>query len=228
MNRILLAIILLCLASCEECYAGYTIIVRDQISPQFILVQGVGKQESALNPGPVPVYPATVKKLLYKPVDFDLYGVDPVKRTELWDDDGGTATDAAVLAACPGLKAKIIADIQDIRAIALEKATKNSGVAAVYEENYQAAIAIDAGEGDITFMKDGKTATAYMTGFGQKLGMNAVQFAAYIISENHRVGPSLYQIEQEYLRLAYGAVPAETSVSRLLAYPDDYRRFCGL
>lgn len=226
MNRILLSIIVLCLASCQECYAGYTIIIREQITPKTILVQGVGKMESALNPGPVPIYPAIVTRLVYKPINADLYSADPVQRTELWE--GGSDTDAAALAACPGLKAKIVADIREIRKQALAQLTIDSGVSAVYAENYDAAQAYKSGAGASKIMKDGQTAANYLTGFGKELGMSAGQFADYIIAENRRVGPTAYQVEQEYLRLAYGVIPAETSIDRLLAYPDDYRRFTGL
>lgn len=99
MTRTLLSIILFALASCDFAYGGYTIITRDQIAPKTILVQGVGKSEAALNPGPVPTYPATVTVRICSA--RDLYSADPADRIEVWRDSAGTAMDAQVLAACP-------------------------------------------------------------------------------------------------------------------------------
>lgn len=99
MTRICLTIILLCFASCSECYAGHTVITREQITPKTIMVQGVGKLEAALNPGQPPVYPATFTARIC--TAKDLYSADPVNRAEVWKDSAGTATAAEVLAACP-------------------------------------------------------------------------------------------------------------------------------
>jgi hypothetical protein len=80
-------------------FAGYTIIQRPQVTPKFILVYGVGKMESALNPGPAPVYPATVTTRICSAKD--LYSADSADRIEIWRDGAGTATAAEVMAACP-------------------------------------------------------------------------------------------------------------------------------
>lgn len=143
-------------------------------------------------------------------------------------DTAGSATAAAVLAACPNLRATVISQIKAIRKTALAQLAIDSGVSAVYAENYAAATAYKSGQGASTIMKDGQTAANYLTGFGAQLGMSAGQFADYIIAENRRVGPTAYQVEQEYLRLAYTAIPQDSDIDRLLAYPDEYRRFCGL
>lgn len=225
MIRYLLLPILILLSTCQLCPAGYIIHIAPQV-PQWITVHGVNGPEQRLNREPPP--PADYGPEVCRPADYSAYSAEAAKRTRVYSDATGTATDAQVLAACPQLKSQVVDEIKDIRAIALEKATRNSGVYAVYDENYQASIAYEAGDGDITYMRSGQTATQYLAGFGARLGMTAAQFAAYIIAENHRVGPTQYSIEDEYLRLAYGTIPAETNVSRLLAYPADYRRFCGL
>jgi hypothetical protein len=225
--KILVSLILLALASCEPVYAGFTLFTRDQVSPPTIMVQRGPQIAARRNPGPPPAYPATFTRMICTAPGFSIYSTAAERRVEVWSDTAGTATDAQVLAACP-LREDIIVQIKDIRAAALERAAKGAGVLAVYSENYSAATAMLAGAGDSTIMKDGQTAANYLAGFGARLGMTAAQFATYIIRENRRIGPEAYQVEDEYLRLAYGVIPAETSVDKLLAYPGDYRRFCGL
>ena len=97
---------------------------------------------------------------------------------------------------------------------------------AVYSENYLASVAYLAGNGATTVMKDGHTASDYLTGFGARLGMTAGQFAAYIVGETRRVGPTAYEVEDESLRLGYGVIPAETSIDELLDLPNQYGRYC--
>lgn len=227
MTRLLLSLILLTLSTCEPVFAGYTVFVRDQVIPATIMVQRGATLQARRNPGVAPAYPITFKRVICKSAAFSIYSTAADRRTEVWEDAAGTATDAQVLAACP-LKANTADEVKAIRAKGLELSTKNSGVLAVYSENYTAAVACLAGACDSTTMKDGRTASQYLAGFGARLGMTINQFAAYIVAENRKVGPVAYQIEDEYLRLAYSVIPAETSVARLLAYPADYRRFCGL
>lgn len=112
MKRFLLLPLLILLTTCSECYAGYTIIIREQVTPKTIMVQGVGKLEAALNPGPVPVYPATAKRLVYRPADFDIYNPDTAKRAELWEDDNGTATSSQIFATFPQIRQKKEAEIR--------------------------------------------------------------------------------------------------------------------
>jgi hypothetical protein len=225
--RYLLILILLTMFTCEPVFAGYTLFTRPLISPQYIVVHGAFQDESRLNPGPQVTYPATFSQMICKSASFSAYSTSASRRVEVWEDSAGTASDAQVLSACP-LKSDISDEIKTIRAKGLELSTKNSGVLAVYSENYAAAVACLAGSCDSTIMKNGLTASQYLGGFGTRLGMTVNQFATYIVAENRKVGPAAYQIEDEYLRLAYSVIPAETSVSRLLAYPIDYRRFCGL
>lgn len=104
MNRLLLAISLLCLTCCSECYAGYTIVIRERITPQFVTVMGVGKTETVLNPGPTPSYPPTAVRLVYRPDNTDLYSSYPARRAELWEDTAGSATSAEIFATFPGIR----------------------------------------------------------------------------------------------------------------------------
>jgi len=199
----------------------YTIVQFPKLG--HIVVQGALGPESRREPLPVGLRPETA--CLYA----DLSGLEgdvPGRRVELYA--GGSATDAEVLAACPYLKPSVVADIKDTRATALGLAVKNAGVLAVYDENYRAAVAHLNGLGSAEIMKDGKTATVYLTGFGQKFGMTADYFAQYIINENRRVNPTSYAIEQEYLRLAYTVIPGMQFVESLLNLPAAYREFCGL
>lgn len=105
MIRHLLALVLLALASCQPCHAGYTVVVRDQVSPKYITVMRPDGLKTVDNPGPVPSYPPTVQRLIYRPSDFDLYSADPVKRSELWEDGYGIDND---LAKVPGLAASLL------------------------------------------------------------------------------------------------------------------------
>lgn len=227
MKRALLSLIILAMSSCQPAWAGYTIFTYPQISPQYVIVHDAYGTISTKNLG-APVALPVGATVIFKAANHNVYSATDTDRQILLDDPAGAATDSAVLAAFPTLKAKIVADIQDIRAQALEKSTKNSGVYAVYDENYQASVAFEAGQGDLTEMRNGMTATQYLSGFGARLGMTAAQFAAYIVAENKRVGPTAYQVEDEYLRLAYGVIPNETSVTKLLGYAAAYRAFCGL
>lgn len=227
MIRFLVALMLLAVSSCTPAWAGYTLFTYPQVWPEYIVVHDAYGPATAKNPGIAPLFPPG-SAVVYKPAGFSIYAADDAMRTVLLADTNGIDLDGSILAALPGLKGWVAEQVKEIRAKALEKATKNSGVYAIYDENYQAAIAYDAGEGDVTVMRNNMTATDYLAGFGARLGMTAGQFAAYIISENHRVGPTNYQVEDEYLRLVYTVIPAEVSVERLLAYPADYRRFCGL
>lgn len=206
----------------------YTILIREQVMERTRRVPDVNDTFRIIdNPGPLPVYPAGAS-LLYAPADLDIYAADPLRRQVLLFDPNGTATAAAICAQFPQLKTNLIGEIKEIRAMALELATKNSGVSAIYDENYQASLAVSSGFGDTSIQRNGMTATQYLTGFGSRLGMTAAQFATYIIAENRRIGPTSYQVEDEYLRLAYRAIPQETDADILFAYPGSFRRFCGL
>lgn len=132
-------------------------------------------------------------------------------------------------------KQKALADVKRSRQSGLNRCTYSAGVLAVYNENYNAALNHVAGNGSIT-TKNGMTSTDYCAGFGAHLGMTADQFANYIISENRRVGPTAYQIEQRYLALTYAGDPhinllpinAMTDVDAIKQTAVDYRKFCGL
>jgi hypothetical protein len=81
---------------------GFTVFVRDQITPRVIPVHGATCEETVPNPGVPPVRPATFVELIWEDLS-DLYGDDPTKRSELWRDAAGVATYKEIVAACPGL-----------------------------------------------------------------------------------------------------------------------------
>lgn len=204
----------------------YSIRIREQIIPRYIVREGPYGLISRDNPGPEYTTPPTSSATIYSDLS-GIYDADPGRRVELFEDAAGTAIDVEIFTACPYLKVSIIDQVKQIRAQALDKIAKCAGVLALYDENYKAACAFDEGfSGEI--MKDGKTAVEYLTGLGSRLGMTAQQFAAYIISENRRVNPTAYAVEQEYLRLAYAVIPALTKVADVLSTPAEYRRFCGV
>ncbi len=223
--RYILSVVLLTLAACDPAYAGYSIFTRPQVTPQYVTVHGVGKLESRLNLGAAVEHPPTYGRLVCKTSPFNQYSTAENRRQEVWEDSVGTATDSQVLAVCTGLKPDIAKQIKEIRQQAFDAVTR---VLVVYEENYAAAKAYKDGFGASTIMKGGQTAAVYLSGFGAQLGMSAGQFADYVITENHRVGPTVYDIEQQYLWFAYTEIPAETLIDNLLDLPNQYRRYCGL
>jgi hypothetical protein len=131
------------------------------------------------------------------------------------------------------VKKQSLADIKDIRRQGLDKSAISSGILAIYNTNYEAAILFLEGKRS-EVMKTGMTAETYLTGFGTKLQMTALQFANYIIAENYRVGPNVYDIEKRYLALAYGGdipngiypisvLPSKAAVLKAVA---DFKTFC--
>jgi hypothetical protein len=114
--------------------------------------------------------------------------------------------------------------IKGIRAVALEWFTKNSGIATVYDLNYEAAYfgATDTA----TILRNGKTPAQHLADFGQYLGMTGEQFGAYVLNENKgptgaSAGVKMSEIEAEYLRVYY-ALPSlnEADVAA-------YQAFCN-
>lgn len=127
----------------------------------------------------------------------------------------------------PRLKATVIDEIKAIRKMALAQVAVDAGVLAVYDENYRASQAYKAGAGATTIMRNGMTAEAYLAGMSAQMGMTPAAFADYILAENLKTA-SAYQVEQEYLRLAYSVIPASADIAAILAAPAAFRAFCGL
>lgn len=128
------------------------------------------------------------------------------------------------------VKATAKASIKAIRNAALAKFVANAGVGGVYDVNYEAAVAHDAGNTTL-LLRNGKTSGEHCTELGTLLGMTAAQFATYIIAENRQVTPTkrcavlMHEIEVEYLRLYYSAVAAMTDLNAIAA-PAAYQTFC--
>lgn len=208
-------------------HAGWRLIVRDQAVVQWVEVYGAGKTETILKPPAPPAYPVTANRMICRSAGFDLYSSNSARRTEVWEDATGTATDAEVLAACPTFKSGITDQIKEIRKQALARFAIDAGVLAVYDQNYQAAEAYKDGYGLTTIMRNGMTAEGYLAGMASQMGMTAAAFADYILAENRKT-LSAYGIEREYLRLAYTGIPATSSIATLLAFPQQFKGFCGL
>lgn len=132
---------------------------------------------------------------------------------------------------------KIVAlvEIKELRQQGLDLAARSAGVYAIYEANYEAAIDFLNGQPDI-IMKSGMTPEQHLTGFGSKLNMTATQFATYVVNENLRVGPTVYDVEARYLALTYaGDIPngiypisVLTTEAQINATVEGYRTYCGL
>ena len=116
------------------------------------------------------------------------------------------------------------ARIKEIRATALEWFTKNSGIATVYDLNYEAALL--GASNTTTVLRNNKTPAQHLTDFGQYLGMTGEQFGAYVLDENKgptgaSAGVKMSEIEAEYLRVSY-ALPSlsEADVAAYQAFCD--------
>lgn len=126
-------------------------------------------------------------------------------------------------------KGTSIGQVKELRKTTLDSLVKYSpGVSRIYSENYFASVEFQAGRTG-TLMADGSTASAYLGLLGSRVGMTATQFAAYIIGENSgTVGMAIKgrEIEDEYMRLVYTAMPAMTAAQAVQAVVD-YTAFCN-
>lgn len=133
----------------------------------------------------------------------------------------------------PLVKMQALADIHAIRQDGLDRAARSAGILTIYETNYSAAENFLAGNPS-AILHSGMTAEAHLTGFGANLGMTALQFANYVIAENHRVAPDMYAVERRYLALTYAgdAEHGITPVAQLgtedavLQAVADFKTFC--
>ena len=168
---------------------------------------------------------------------FNLVDINGVVSIDYWDISYGPQPTMLELEEeyLSVVKQRALVDIKEIRRLGLDKAALSAGILAVYNTNYEAATAFLAGN-TTQEIKNGMTALDYLTGFGARLQMTAEQFANYIIVENIRVGPSVYEVEKRYLALTYGGdIPSgiypismlsnETSI---LAAVENYKTYCGV
>ena len=94
MSKIILYALVVCLIP-SMAHAGYTVVQIPKIVPQYIVAQGATGTETRLNPGAERVKPVGGVRVLYSDVS-GLYGDDPAKRVELWEDVNGTASEAEI------------------------------------------------------------------------------------------------------------------------------------
>lgn len=119
-----------------------------------------------------------------------------------------------------------VAEIKLIRSTTEDRFPKNSpGVLAVYDVNYEASVRFQAG--DITPLRTGETPAAYLTLLGAEMvpPMTNAEFAAYIIAENVRVGPTATNVEQMYLR--YLGQVYTRPIAEVNGIVEAYRVFCA-
>lgn len=153
---------------------------------------------------------------------FEFVKVDPTL-----DDSGVVAIVEAHIAVAASRKKQLaVNQVKQIRRNALDRYVPSSGISDVYNENLTAAKAHLGGTGATTTMRDGTTATAHCTAKGGKMGYTANQFAGYIVSENQRVALLASQVEEEYLRVAYAWLPAQTDPAVITAAVTDYQTYC--
>lgn len=120
------------------------------------------------------------------------------------------------------IRAGAVAEIKEIRGRTLDKFPKGrAGVLMVYDTNVEAAKAFFAG--DTAPLRTGMTPEQHLA-LGLNYGMDATQFANYVIAENVRLGPSSWDVEDRYsaaLMLAYYA-----PVAYIDAAVTAYREWC--
>lgn len=128
-------------------------------------------------------------------------------------------------------KTNAVTTIKQTRINTLDLYPKRSvGVSMIYAANVSAAIRFQ--NNDTTILPTGQTPEVYLGTLGVELGMTAAQFAAYIISENLRLGaegqtpPSACDVECHYLRASVAAQAAAT-VEAVQTIVDDYISFCS-
>ena len=124
------------------------------------------------------------------------------------------------------LRQNAVAEIKQIRGETHDKFTKrSSGVSVVYALNYEAAVRFQAA--DSTPLRTGMPAEQHLAAFGAEMypPKTSAEFAAYIIAENLRLGPSDVEVEQLYIRAMYAAWI--DPVDQLPAIVDGYRDFCA-
>lgn len=142
-----------------------------------------------------------------------------------WSFSGGVFT-APPAPTAADIRTAAVLRVKEIRKAALDRYVPSPGISDVYNENLTAAKAYLGGQGATTTMRDGTTATAYCTAKGSKMGYTADQFANYIVSENQRVALLASAVEEEYLRVAYAWLPAQTDPAVIAAAVTDYQTYC--
>jgi hypothetical protein len=205
MTRIIVLIVML--LPCNA-LAGYTIIQLPKITPQYVVVDGPNGTESRLNPGEARPKPAGGVRVLY--ADYsDLYGNDPTKRVELWEDTAGTATDAEIFDACPGLRDDRAARIR------AEGNTRLLAIANPYQPSERETWPVQMSEAE-AWLKDSNAATPMVNAIAAGRSIDKSLLITYIM-ENTNVfrqasGVILGQ-QQALLMTIYSA----TTVDALLA-----------
>lgn len=106
--RYLLPVIVLFMA--VPAWGGYSIVQIPKVTPEYVVVAGPHGPVSRRNPGSWQ-RPATGQQRVYQDIT-GLNGDDPTRRVELWRTTDGTATDAEIFTACPGLRDHVAALIR--------------------------------------------------------------------------------------------------------------------
>lgn len=179
-----------------------------------------------------------------------LYPTIEISDFELRDEGDGTVYfnywNEVKLGTCPTIqmietyalsafKLKALATVKLIRQKGLDAIALSAGILAVYNTNYDASVDFLNGEPNAE-IKIGVSCEEYLAEFGARLGMTAAQFANYIIAENIRMGPTLFQVESRYLALTYGGdaengiipINSMTSIAAIEAAVIAYADYCGV
>lgn len=111
MIRYLLLVITMALASCSECYAGYSILV-DQLIPEYTTVNGPYGAELWKSSDEAPRPPEGYGVEVCRPDNYSVFAIDTFRRSRVFTDSLGTATSTQLFAVCPQIRDTKAAEIR--------------------------------------------------------------------------------------------------------------------
>ena len=186
----------------------YTIFIIPKIAAEYITVNGPTGPVRRKNISVNPVYPATFVRCIYEDKS-DLYGDDPTKRTQLWEDSAGEATDVEIFAACPRLR-----DWQAWQ-IRMEGAHRMELLALPYQSQERDTWGTQVKRAE-AFLANPQARTPILDGMAMGRGVEKAQLVEWIMGNSEyfeeKVGVILGQ-QQALLDKIY----SEQSVEKLLA-----------
>ena len=157
--------------------AGYVVVQLQQITPEYVVVQGAGTTENRRNPGAARVKPFGGVQLLY--ADYSgLYGTEATKRIELWETTGVASTDAEIFAACPGLRDDRAARIR------AEGNTRLLAIANPYQPSERETWPVQMSEAE-AWLKDNTAVTPMVDAIAAGRSIDKATLVSYIMENTN-------------------------------------------
>lgn len=189
----------------------YTIFILNKVLTKTkTAYDGKGNPVERKNLGTPPVYPPTFvgKKPVYADTS-DIHGDDYTRRTELWEDSAGTASDEQIYAACPRIRDDLAAQIRLVGnyRLGMLATPYMDRERETWTIQMMEAMAVDA---------DPAAATPYIDGIAAARGIPREQLLEYVMGNVRLYLPASAAIlgqQQALLDKIY----SEQSVEKLLA-----------